>query len=109
MTTISWRLFKAITTSRLQRITVSPDRIWVRALVYFGTGKHRKMPGTELGGFFIAICLGMMAIGNHLYDIDQVGILKIGIDKAYNMRRDFETKLKATTQRTQIQYIHKII
>ena len=50
----------------------------------------------------------MMAICSLLHEIDRMGILKLGQDKASNIPRGFE-KIKVTAERTQMFYIHKII
>ena len=50
----------------------------------------------------------MMAISNPLHELYRMGILKIGQEHASDMHRDFEKKMKVTTEKSQIYYINKI-
>ena len=49
-----------------------------------------------------------MAIGNALHELDWMGILKIEQAKASDMCREFEKKMKAQIEKSQILYLNKI-
>ena len=50
----------------------------------------------------------MMAIGNPLHELDRISILKIGQGNAADMRRQFENRLKAEAERSQLVCMNKI-
>ena len=62
-------------------------------------GCVNKTPGTELICFSRATDSKMMAIGNPLYELDRMSILKIGQGNAADMRREFENRVKAEADR----------
>ena len=108
MTTIPLRICKAITTYKAQGITVGPDKTWKRVVVVLATGRQRRTPGAELVGFSRATDSEMMAIGNPLHEIDCMSILKIGQGNATDMRKEFENRLKAEAERSQLVYMNEI-
>ena len=109
MPTIPLRICKAITTYKSQVITVGPDNTWARVVVWLATRNQKRTPGAESVDFSRATDSEMMAIGNPLHQLDQMGILKIGQGKASDMRREFEKIMKTQAEKSQIYYINKII
>ena len=56
----------------------------------------RKTPGSELVGMSRAKDLSCLAIGNESKNLSIQDIQKIGATKSYDLRREFESKLKKT-------------
>ena len=107
--TIPLRLCKAIAIYKSQGITIGEDKVWKRVVVCLPTGRQRKTPGTELVGFSRATEPGRLAIGNWLYGIDRISLLKLGTSSACQKRIEFETYLTCVSQISQDHYTENII
>ena len=100
MTTIPLRICKSIINYKSQVIILGPGNLWERLVVWLATGKQRRTPGAELGGFSRVAGSEMVSTGNPLYELDRIGILKIRQGKASDTRRNFENKVKITVEKS---------
>ena len=93
MTTISLRIYKAITIYKSQGITVGPGKLWEHFVVWLPIGRQRKNPGTEIVAFSTTSNITTLSIRNMLHEIDIMSLFKTGKGKVFDERKNFDILL----------------
>ena len=98
---IQLRVCKSITIHKSQGMTIGEKEIFTKVILYLPDSESggRRTPGSELVGMSRAKDLSCLAIGNESKNLSIQDIQKIGNTKAYDLRREFERKLKKKLQK----------
>ena len=97
---IPLRVCQSITIHKSQGMTIGENEIFTKVVLYLPDSESggRRTPGSELVGMSRAKDLSCLAIGNESKNLSLQDIQTIGATNAYNLRRNFESKLKKRPQ-----------
>jgi hypothetical protein len=99
MRTIPLRVIKASSIHKAQGISVGPDEEIKRCVVGLSAGERQNTPGLDLVGLSRATVPDVLAIWNDT-EISRKDIIKMGRGKGYDLKREFEHKLKMRQAKT---------
>ena len=106
--TIPLRVCIAITIHKSQGMTIGEGEIFEKVVVYLPEEGMRKNPGLELVAFSRVKRPEDLAIGNDSGKLTRMQIQRIGKGKIYDLRREFQQKLKLMEKETQAPTIQAI-